>query len=311
MATDADKINGLVSLLKAVGIDDGSGNPAGKKLDEAQIQNIIRKLQGAQAEAPQIIAALEAHAKNKKAPSRQPQPPPPPEDGDYELDEEEDDDEANYPMVGPGCSDDISVVSDLTTPTVVSSLHVPEEEQYKETTPPMIVGSMLVAPTKRKNLVNAPRGMPRKTAASGGAAAQRRKHYNATMEKLGDKKSSSHGRQPQATPKQKPPGKASRRNSAGARPSEWGSQWNAFDAVPSKTKGNGATLIDDDGFLMNNDAGFSDAFNPFQEDPFAKTVKKVPKKSKDKSMNKSKGSIGSSDKGSSSKRRPRRASLAM
>jgi hypothetical protein len=28
----------------------------------------------------------------------------------------------NYPMVGPGCSDDCSVMSDPTTPTVVSVL---------------------------------------------------------------------------------------------------------------------------------------------------------------------------------------------
>ena len=214
-------------------------------------------------------------------------------------------------MVGPGCSDDISIVSDLTTPTVVSSLNVPEEEQYKEASPPMVVGSVLIAPTKRKNLVNAPRGMPRKSVASGGAAAQRRKHYNATMEKLGDKKSSN--RLSQSAQKQRPPGKASRRNSTGAKPPQWDSQWSAFDAAPTSRKANGTTLIDDDGFLMNGgDGGFSDAFNPFQQDPFTKTVKKVPKKSKDRS-GKSKGSVASSEKPTekSAKRRPRRASLAM
>jgi hypothetical protein len=176
--SDADvnaKLNSIVTLLKAVGVDGGMG---GKTLDDAQIQAIIRKLQNAQAEAPQIIAALEAHA------NRQPEPPQP--QYEEEDDEEEDDDDANYPMVGPGCSDDISIMSDLTTPTVVSSLNVPDEEHYKDTLPPMLVGSMLIAPTKRKNLVNNPRTNARKSGAGGvgGAAAQRRKHYNATMEKL-------------------------------------------------------------------------------------------------------------------------------
>jgi hypothetical protein len=173
--SDADvnaKLSSIVTLLKAVGVDGGKG---GKTLDDDQIQAIIRKLQNAQAEAPQIIAALEAHA------SRQPEPPQP--QYEEEDEEEEDDDDANYPMVGPGCSDDISVVSDLTTPTVVSSLNVADEEHYKETLPPMLVGSMLIAPTKRKNLVNNPRTNVRKSGV-GGAAAQRRKHYNATMENL-------------------------------------------------------------------------------------------------------------------------------
>jgi hypothetical protein len=126
--SDADvnaKLNSIVTLLKAVGVDGGMG---GKTLDDDQIQAIIRKLQNAQAEAPQIIAALEAHA------NRQPEPPQP--QYEEEDDEEEDDDDANYPMVGPGCSDDVSIMSDLTTPTVVSSLNVPDEEHYKDTLPP-------------------------------------------------------------------------------------------------------------------------------------------------------------------------------
>ena len=134
--------------------------------------------------------------------------------------EEEDDDEfdedANYPMVGHGVSDDISVVSDLTTPTVVNHSQVPEEEHYRDTLPPMIVGgvgepSMVISAPKRKNLVSQVRPPPvtaigssgtrrnvfpapptmtitagptSMAPAPGGAAAARRKMYQDTMAKL-------------------------------------------------------------------------------------------------------------------------------
>ena len=42
------------------------------------------------------------------------------------------DDDDNYPKIGPGYSDDISVVSDMTTPTVMTRQQVAEEEHYKE-----------------------------------------------------------------------------------------------------------------------------------------------------------------------------------
>jgi len=228
MSVDVDavneRLNGLVTLLKAVGVDGMSpdkggtaskkgGLPDARQLDDQQIEAIIKKLQMAQTEAPQIIAALEAQAASKKRMQQQqqhrkPQEPPEQKQQHVEEEEEDDDDEdsfdedANYPMVGPGCSDDCSVVSDLTTPTVLAGVSVPDEEHYRDTLPPMIVGGggrdhappMMIAPTKRKNLVGAvkPNGVvppPRrgatiKSSAAGGAAAQRRKHYNATMEKL-------------------------------------------------------------------------------------------------------------------------------
>lgn len=230
MSVDVDavneRLNGLVTLLKAVGVDGvsnekggtaskRSGMPDARQLDDDQIEAIIKKLQMAQSEAPQIIAALEAQAASKKRQQQQQQqsrhPQEPPEQKQQHVEEEEEesdedsfDEDANYPMVGHGCSDDISVVSDLTTPTVVVGVPVPEEEHYRDTLPPMIVGGggggggappMLIAPTKRKNLVGAvkPAGVvapPRRSphthgkTTGGGAAAQRRKHYNATMEKL-------------------------------------------------------------------------------------------------------------------------------
>jgi hypothetical protein len=266
-----ERLNGLVTLLKAVGIDSldkssvdrvsknlamaaaqnnrngKGGNSNGQsaaKLDDEQIEAIIRKLQMAQPQqsesTPQIIAALEAAASASKGrPANQvrrnqkhyEQEEDEEEEEEDEEEEEEDDDDdedddeldedANYPMVGHGVSDDISVVSDLTTPTVVSSLNVPEEENYRDTLPPMIIGGgaappMMIAPTKRKNLVGsvrpqsqsmqhqrpgghgiappsrrgdvAPARPVRASAptASGGAAASRRKTHTAAMDKLGN-----------------------------------------------------------------------------------------------------------------------------
>lgn len=225
-----ERLNGLVTLLQAVGVGTnmdpadmarlgkgfkGGGGDGGisdaRQLNDDQVEALIRKLQQAQAEAPQIIAALEAHAEarslnggksNKERPRQQQQPQPPPEEEEDEDDSEYDDD-ANYPMVGHGCSDEISVVSDLTTPTVVSNIHVHEEEHYRDILPPMIIGGgssdappMMINPTKRKNLVSQVRPSsgiappPRRNVPApprvGGAAASRRKNYQETMARLHD-----------------------------------------------------------------------------------------------------------------------------
>jgi hypothetical protein len=207
MSIDVDavneRLNGLVTLLRAVGIDSGDvgalaksvGKGGGiadgvRQLDDDQIDAIIRKLQQAQEEAPQIIAALEAHAEarslgggggggsseNRRAArnsSRAPPPPPQPtHEVESEEDEDDDDDDANYPMVGHGVSDDISVVSDLTTPTVMQGTNIPDEEHYKDTLPPMIIGGgpghsfpMMLNPSKRKNLVSSVRPSAQTTTA--------------------------------------------------------------------------------------------------------------------------------------------------
>jgi len=235
-----ERLNGLVTLLQAVGVGGedvarmskglgkggGGGDlglPDARQLNDDQVEALIRKLQMAQSEAPQIIAALEAHAEARslgggqsrsgvgRRGHHQSHPDEEEEEEDDDDDEDEFDENANYPMVGHGCSDDISVVSDLTTPTVVSSLHVHEEEQYKDILPPMVIGGgpgeappMVIQPSKRKNLVNqvgrpsqggigghsggvgiAPpprRNVP--APRSGGAAAARRKNYQSTMAKL-------------------------------------------------------------------------------------------------------------------------------
>ena len=273
-----ERLNGLVTLLKAVGVD---GNPK-KSLDEDQISSIIQKLQLAQAEAPQIIAALEAQAKSKHKKAPEPEP---------EEEEDSDDDDANYPMVGHGCSDEISVVSDLTTPTVVSSLHVPEEEHYRESLPPM-----LIAP-KKKNLVS---GVAKRRPGHG-AAAQRRKQYNAAMDKL------SHGEgghaiqhaalKNQPTVKKQPKLKKKTKQPTTTRRASVG--WQAFDdkkqSSQNKLQNSSATLIDNDGFLTSDFDPFSSAF---PSDPFGSgsSQASAPKKSSKKS---------------SKPRKSRRASLAM
>jgi hypothetical protein len=229
-----ERLNGLVTLLQAVGVganmdpadiarlgkgmNGGGGGDMGisdaRQLNDDQVEALIRKLQQAQAEAPQIIAALEAHAEarsltgGKPSKERQRQQPQQqrqqqPQEEEEEEDDSEYDDDANYPMVGHGCSDEISVVSDLTTPTVVSNIHVHEEEHYRDILPPMIIGGgssdappMMINPTKRKNLVSQVRPSsgiappPRRNVAAppraGGAAASRRKNYQETMARLHD-----------------------------------------------------------------------------------------------------------------------------
>ena len=301
-----DQLDGLVNLLHAVGIDtvdnselrrasvslkkQGSGaavvfseeigEEEARQLNDDQIEAMIVKLQQAQAQAPQLMAALQEHVveqnggrklkkkgfrdaqatseraefmqayqqqtkkqlgyhhqrhqphqnhhrQSKQQPHKHPQQPkkghhqqqqpheqnPQPyqqqqadhDDYDEEEDEDEFDEDADYPMVGHGISDDISVVSDMTTPTVVSSVNVADEERYEEMKMPMIVGGgangppMVIQPPKRKNLVGGGRvgrnkpamieGRAAITATAapprvGGAAAQRRKNYQETMARL-------------------------------------------------------------------------------------------------------------------------------
>ena len=225
-----ERLTGLVALLQAVGVDSSEmaavssnlkGGNAPAQLNDQQIEVIIRKLQQAQSEAPQIIAALEAHAESRSQGSGNRQEQKQAEQSHTEEEEEEDsdeeDDDANYPMVGAGISDDISVVSDLTTPTVCNA-PVPDEEHYHETLPPMIVGGgaappMMINPSKKKNLLNqvrptghiAPPSTRRNVPAvsrngSGGASAKRRP----THSKVDGLPSSSTSRRPDGGVVKKP-----------------------------------------------------------------------------------------------------------
>jgi hypothetical protein len=102
-----ERLNGLVTLLKAVGVDsfgegtnsdnfnDTNGNgkrstiPDARQLDDEQIAAIIKKLQLAQSEAPQIIAALEAQAKMKRHQQQQ-QPSPSNQQGVNDVNNDDD-----------------------------------------------------------------------------------------------------------------------------------------------------------------------------------------------------------------------------
>lgn len=141
--------------------------------------------------------------------------PPPSADQLREFMERED----SYPRIGPGYSDEISVVSDLTIPTVVNGVPIPEEEYYGAPRQlPLNLGTGGGNNMKRRNLVNAvkpqqpslamgtppppprrsqmppgqgpPQQMPVRGAKAvqrpGGAAAKRLKNYEQTMAKLGD-----------------------------------------------------------------------------------------------------------------------------
>eukprot|EP00339_Tiarina_fusa_P009807 CAMPEP_0117005316 /NCGR_PEP_ID=MMETSP0472-20121206/5980_1 /TAXON_ID=693140 ORGANISM="Tiarina fusus, Strain LIS" /NCGR_SAMPLE_ID=MMETSP0472 /ASSEMBLY_ACC=CAM_ASM_000603 /LENGTH=450 /DNA_ID=CAMNT_0004706531 /DNA_START=150 /DNA_END=1502 /DNA_ORIENTATION=+ len=232
MTVDVDavneRLNGLVNLLHVVGIDGvdpdalveeqkrlsaqkgGDGGQASKgQSSDTQILEIIKKLQQAQADSPEILAALkspELRALASLAAQKQAaKPPEPAKKPAPSLDDVMDDDD-NYPKIGPGYSDDISVVSDLTTPTVMTKQQVAEEEFYKDVNggpgalppmhigcgpsqpsrPPVQVGGVGYGAPKQKNLVSQvrPGATRRAIAKTGGAAAQRRLNYQQAMAKL-------------------------------------------------------------------------------------------------------------------------------
>jgi len=141
-------------------------------LKDDQIEALIEKLAEVQAHAPQIIAALEAQQESRSRGSKskgskgdrkgssdrgeRTQPPKQrspqgPQQVQENVEEEEDDEDyddfdedAEYPMVGDGYSDELSVVSDMTTPTVVSGMEINDEEYYRD-----MPGMKVNAPKKR------------------------------------------------------------------------------------------------------------------------------------------------------------------
>lgn len=223
-----EKLNGLITLLKTVGIDGLDSNAlleqqkrkSSPRKDsgssDAQILELVKKLQEAQAASPEILEALKSPellvlaslAAQKQGLQTAPEPPKP---APTSLDDVFDDDDDNYPKIGPGYSDDISVVSELSTPTVMTRQTVADEEYYREvkaggqTAPSSLsrglAGNGLRGPTrnapnrvaaaKPRNMVGQVRPIaPRRSVPtipakpSGGAAAQRRLNYQMAMNKL-------------------------------------------------------------------------------------------------------------------------------
>ncbi|KAG7364881.1 hypothetical protein IV203_038084 [Nitzschia inconspicua] len=227
-----ERLNGLVNLLQVVGIDgintntlmeeqrrngasSRGGSAAPQSSSDVQILELIKKLQLAQADSPEILAALQSPELRALASlAAQKQRAAEPKKASPALDDVMDDDD-NYPKIGPGYSDDVSVMSDMTTPTVMTRQQVPDEEHYREVNggpgalPPLHALSggpaqparpaMGMIPMQRygaagaaggggktKNMVGAVRAgqAHRAIPKSGGAAAQRRLNYQMAMTKL-------------------------------------------------------------------------------------------------------------------------------
>lgn len=247
-----ERLDGLVMLLQSFGVD---GVDSGALLEEqkrqsrsapkkrsqtngisgndAQILEIVKKLQQAQADSPKILEALQspellalatlAAQKNAVHAHIAPAAPAPPKRPSLDDVFDEDD---NYPKIGPGYSDEISVVSEMSTPTVMRRQQIADEEYYREVKggpgalPPIheaFAGSRprhIRAPIlrpgmgtvgntgKSKNMLGqvmpSRRVVPSKAAVGGGgAAAQRRLNYQMAMSKL---ESSGFGTQPDPVP---------------------------------------------------------------------------------------------------------------
>lgn len=145
--------------------------PNTSELDDDQIEALIRKLSAIKGSAPELIAALETEANsrlskqshrsassanrsggragqrqtsnNSRARAAQQLQQQEDEEEDDEEDDDDDDEETDSdeeddefdddgPCVGQGYSDEVSVISEMTTPTVVSGIHIADEERYKE-----------------------------------------------------------------------------------------------------------------------------------------------------------------------------------
>ena len=233
-----EKLNGLVNLLQIVGIDgvDASALVAESKRksggsttttktagsSDSQILELVKKLQQAQEESPELLEALKIPelralatlAAQKKGNAPAPAPP-------ASLDDVMDDDDDNYPKIGPGYSDDISVVSDLTTPTVMTKQNIADEEYYRDVNggpssgPPIHIGGPSRLPMaigagtrKSKNMLNnvsaAKAGRAIGKAAAGGAAAQRRELQKQIQAKLQESPPLKTPKTPRSKPRSSP-----------------------------------------------------------------------------------------------------------
>jgi len=244
-----ERLNGLIAILQSVGIDGvdsdalleqqkrsktksnsnkttpkkkSADNNAATTSSDAQILEMVKKLQQAQVDSPEIFEALKSPellalaslaAQTKGLQASAPEPAKPVATS---LDDVFGDDDDNYPKIGPGYSDDISVVSELSTPTVMTRQSVSDEEYYREvraggqgvvSSLGGLAGSRLSRATpnrpglggklagKTRNMVGQVRPLAGRRAipaipaipakpTGGGAAAQRRLNYQMAMSKL-------------------------------------------------------------------------------------------------------------------------------
>lgn len=274
-------------------------------LKDDQIEALIEKLAEVQAHAPQIIAALEAQQESRSRGSKskgskgdrkgnsdrgeRTQPPKqrsPQQHQVQEVEEEEEDDDdedyddfdedAEYPMVGEGYSDELSVVSDMTTPTVVSSLEINEEEYYRDIN--MGAGMKLNAPKKKDLLTQVAKTNARK--APGATMAKKKAAAVAdTALKKPSRAASMHSTRPEKVTGAVKSGETKKKKSKDgsstptgtkkvkkktvkkkvASPNNTGSGWDATNgggpSTGAKKKGPqekaAPVMIDDDGFLVD------------------------------------------------------------
>jgi len=269
-----EQLKGLVTLLQSVGIDGVessvlveqqkrmskrnpkrkgkssknavANNAATTTTSDAQILEIIKKLQQAQSDSPEILEALKnpqllalatlaaqkqtIQGQGRSSTRGQTKPK---KSGAPSLDDVIDDDDDQYPKIGPGYSDEVSCISDISTPTVMTHQKVADEENYREVKggpgalPPMhsmlgtpgepVAGARptrssraaigrigLGAPTaagRTKNMVGQVRPLPSRRVVPTktgrrGAAAQRRLNYQMAMSKL---ESTGFGKKPAPT----------------------------------------------------------------------------------------------------------------
>jgi len=353
----SEKLSGLVSLLKIVGIDgvdpnalveeqkrltankkDGSSSGTGttaQSTDSSQILEIIKKLQQAQADSPEILKALQspelvALASLAASKNSAPAPAPAPASLEDMMDDEDD----NYPKIGPGYSDNISVASDLTTPTVMTKQNVNEEEYYSDTNggpgnmPPMSIGGGSKAPNseggagrgKSRNILSSVSAAASQRAAlkGGGAAAQRRANHQSTMAKLqepedtkspksrkGKDKKSSDRKKKKKSGDHDEKSKSSKGSNSKGDEIDWGtngddSSFDKFDTTFGEDPfgngtGNTKTVVDSDGFFT------SDAFA--NVDPFAQQTSAATRRASTPSSSKN-GTPSSSKTGK--KKKPRK-----
>ena len=135
---------------------------------DEQVENLTKQLEECRKETPERIEIEEAQparvtykpASRTRRPSKQMKPThPPPDTEDRRQQLQREFSEMSYPKIGPGYSDTISVVSDLSIPTVVTNLHVAEEEYYKDLPgmqigiqrQPSIGSNMMTAPPERED----------------------------------------------------------------------------------------------------------------------------------------------------------------
>lgn len=216
-------VNALLNLLTAAGLDTVDNSLIEREKDrchldirtdllpdepqawDRQVEKLIRQLKESVRDTPErdVMADMvpQHQQEHDEPPQQQPQyeaEQQVPEADDRRQYLEREFSSTSYPKIGPGYSDSISVVSDLTIPTVVNGMTPDDEEKYEG--PPMSIGferkssssnKQLRRPSLEKNEKNRREAAQQLRPPSrrivtrpGGAAASRRQNHQMTMAQL-------------------------------------------------------------------------------------------------------------------------------